>query len=113
MTKKDRPKVLKGSTYKIPTGCGKLYVTINGDDKSELELLARIGKAGGCAASQNEAIGRLISLALRYGIPMEEITKQLMGINCHASAGKGEGKQLSCADAIVAAIQEHHGGLTK
>ncbi|MGC9046100.1 MAG: vitamin B12-dependent ribonucleotide reductase, partial [Thermodesulfovibrio sp.] len=80
-----RPEVLKGVTRLMKTGCGNLYVTINKDEESKpFEVFTNIGKAGGCAASQAEAIGRLISLALRSGIEPEEIIKQLKGISCHA-----------------------------
>jgi len=63
-----------------------------------------MGKAGGCAASQSEAIGRLVSLAWRSGIPPEAVIKQLAGIRCNKPKGFGENSILSCADAIAKAI---------
>ncbi|HKK00734.1 MAG TPA: vitamin B12-dependent ribonucleotide reductase, partial [Desulfuromonadales bacterium] len=60
--KRDRPRALRGSTYQMETGCGPLYVTINEDNDGLFELFTTMGKAGGCAASQCEAIGRLVSL---------------------------------------------------
>lgn len=101
-----RPEVLKGVTRLMKTGCGNLYVTINKDQEEKLfEVFTNIGKAGGCAASQAEAIGRLISLALRSGIEPEEIVKQLKGISCHAPVWSGNGKITSCSDAIAKAIE--------
>ncbi len=103
-----RPDVLKGKTYKMPTGCGNLYVTINQDEKGRaFELFAEIGKAGGCAASQCQGIGRLISLALRCGIEPEEVAKQLIGISCHSPTGFGAAKITSCSDAIAKALKKH------
>jgi len=65
-----------------------------------------MGKAGGCAASQSEAIGRLASLALRSGVQPGMIVKQLKGISCHLpSWGGNGGKILSCADAVSKAIE--------
>ncbi|MBU1199412.1 MAG: vitamin B12-dependent ribonucleotide reductase [Nanoarchaeota archaeon] len=106
--KKKRPVVTVGATRKIKTGCGNLYVTINQDESGELfEVFNQIGKAGGCADSQAEAIGRLSSLALRFGINPKEIIKELKGISCHRPAGFGTDRMLSCADALGKAIENH------
>ena len=102
--KKSRPKVLIGKSYKMETGCGTLYVNINADKSKPFELFNHMGKAGGCAASQSEAIGRLVSLAFRGGIDPREITQQLRGISCYRPHGFGPNKILSCADAIGRAV---------
>ena len=107
LTKRERPKVLKGWTYQMQTGCGPLYITINQDSTGLFELFTTMGKAGGCAASQNEAIGRLVSLCWRSGIQARQVIKQLQGISCHSPSGFGENKVLSCADAVAKAIQSH------
>jgi ribonucleoside-diphosphate reductase alpha chain len=101
-----RPEIMQGITRLMKTGCGNLYVTINKDEKNKpFEVFTNIGKAGGCAASQSEAIGRLISLALRSGIEPQEIVKQLKGISCHAPVWSSTGKITSCSDAIAKAIE--------
>lgn len=103
-----RGDVMHGSTRKIKTGCGNLYVTVNEDEEGRLfEIFNQIGKAGGCAASQSEAIGRLASLALRSGIDPMEIVRQLKGISCHMPVWSQEGRILSCSDAIAKAIEWH------
>ncbi|TBV81863.1 MAG: vitamin B12-dependent ribonucleotide reductase [Desulfobulbaceae bacterium] len=108
LVKRDRPAMLAGSTYQMSTGCGPMYVTINQDEEYRLfELFNTVGKAGGCAASQCEAIGRLVSLAWRSGLPPEPMIKQLIGISCHKPTGFGENKVTSCADAIAQAIHKH------
>ncbi|NLO04893.1 MAG: vitamin B12-dependent ribonucleotide reductase [candidate division WS1 bacterium] len=102
-----RPQVVTGQTRMVRTGCGKLYVTINSDESGPFELFATMGKAGGCAASQSEALARLVSLAFRCGIPAEQIVKQLKGISCHMPAWEPGGERiLSCADAVAKAIQQ-------
>jgi ribonucleoside-diphosphate reductase alpha chain len=107
IVKRERPKVLKGWTYQMQTGCGPLYVTVNQDNTGLFELFTTMGKAGGCAASQSEAIGRMVSLAWRSGIQARQVIKQLQGISCHCPSGFGENKILSCADAVAKAIQSH------
>jgi ribonucleoside-diphosphate reductase alpha chain len=105
--KRERPKVLKGWTYQMQTGCGPLYVTVNQDTQGLFELFTTMGKAGGCAASQSEAIGRMVSLAWRSGVQAKQVIKQLQGISCHSPSGFGDNKILSCADAVAKAIQSH------
>ncbi len=106
VTPRPRPPVVTGSTRVVRTGCGKLYVTINQDEQGPFELFATMGKAGGCAASQSEAIARLVSLAFRCGIPAEEVVRQLRGISCHMPAWEAGGERiLSCADAVGKAIE--------
>ncbi len=106
LTPRPRAKVTYGMTREIRTGCGDLYVTINEDEQGEpFEVFAQLGKSGGCAASQTEAIGRLASLALRSGIPWFLIVKQLKGISCDRPWGLGKGRILSCADAVAKAIE--------
>jgi ribonucleoside-diphosphate reductase alpha chain len=107
VVKRERPKVLKGWTYQMRTGCGPLYVTVNEDKAGIFELFTTMGKAGGCAASQSEAIGRMVSLAWRSGVQARQVVKQLQGISCHSPSGFGENKVLSCADAVARAIQSH------
>jgi len=105
---KARRDVIHGSTWKIRTGCGNLYVTVNEDEDGNLfEIFNQIGKAGGCAASQSEAIGRLVSLALRSGVDPGDIIRQLKGISCHTPVWYREGKILSCSDAVAKAIEWH------
>jgi ribonucleoside-diphosphate reductase alpha chain len=103
-----RESVLRGETREKITGCGSLYVTINEDDYGPREIFANMGKAGGCASASTEALGRLISLAFRYGAPPDKIAKQLKGIRCHVPLGLGSNQVLSCPDAIGRALAEKY-----
>jgi ribonucleoside-diphosphate reductase alpha chain len=106
VTPRPRPDTLVGITKEMKTSCGKIYVTMNRDEKGVFEVFNQMGKAGGCAASQSEAIGRLVSLALRSGVKPDTIVKQLKGISCHLPAWGGNGgKILSCADAVAKALE--------
>ena len=64
-----------------------------------------LGKAGGALMADVEALGRLISLALRSGIPIKEIYRQLRGISSDRVIGLGPNKILSVPDAVGIAIE--------
>jgi ribonucleoside-diphosphate reductase alpha chain len=102
-----RPPVIVGTTTKIATGCGNLYITINEDGEGQpFEVFMHMGKAGGCAMSQLEAIGRLVSLGLRSGIEVGSIVEQLRGIRCPSPSWEKGGRIFSCSDAIARAIEQ-------
>ena len=106
--KEPRPAVLRGETTCMETGCGPLYVTINEDSNGRMiELFTTMGKAGGCAAAQVEAIGRLVSVSMRSGADPADLMKQLSGISCHSPAGFGDNKILSCGDAIARVMRDY------
>jgi ribonucleoside-diphosphate reductase alpha chain len=105
---RQRPVRTHGVTERVKTGEGYLYVTINEDESGMCEVFTTIGKAGGNAAAQSEAISRLISLALRSGIEPREVIKQLKGISGPTSVWDGQGGQiLSTPDAIGKVLERY------
>ena len=101
-----RPEVITGSTSKVTTGCGNLYITINSDEEGRpFEVFTQMGKAGGCAASQLEAISRLASLAFRSGIEFKSIIEQLRNIRCPSPSWQKGVRIFSCADALARVIE--------
>ncbi|MCA9738246.1 MAG: vitamin B12-dependent ribonucleotide reductase [Gemmatimonadota bacterium] len=106
--KRQRPSLLRGRTVKMNSPLGDLYVTINEDESGRpFEVFCTLGKAGGAAMADSEAIGRLISLALRSGIPITAVRDQLRGISCDRAVGIGPNKVLSAPDAIAQAIERY------
>ena len=106
--KRQRPPVLTGRTIKMHSPLGDLYVTINEDKKGRaFEVFTTVGKAGGAAMADAEALGRLASLALRSGIPITAVRDQLRGISCDRAVGVGPNKVLSAPDAVAQAINRY------
>ena len=102
-----RPISTSGTTRRIRTGEGSLYITINEDENGLCEIFTTIGKAGGNAAAQSEAISRLISLALRSGIDPQAIVKQLKGISGPNPTWEDGRLILSTPDAIGKALDDY------
>ncbi len=78
---KERPEELPSTTIQVPTGLGKLYITITEMDNAPYEVFCTIGKSGGSVMAKAEEEGRMITLALKNEIPMEDIVKQLVDIH--------------------------------
>ncbi|MGI6566982.1 MAG: vitamin B12-dependent ribonucleotide reductase [Limnochordia bacterium] len=102
-----RPQVTSGRTLRIPTAHGNMYVTINEDEYGICEVFAQTGKSGGDAAANNEAIARLISMALRAGVPVEDVIKQLRGIRSSTPVWFNGGLVLSGPDGIAIALERY------
>ncbi|HPV15192.1 MAG TPA: vitamin B12-dependent ribonucleotide reductase [Candidatus Cloacimonadota bacterium] len=102
---RDRPEITHGITQRLETGCGHMYVTINTDDLGACEVFVQMGKVGGCASAQLEAIARLSSLALRSNIRLESIIRQLKGIRCQSPMWHKGQMITSCGDAVGRALE--------
>ncbi len=106
--KRSRPETLPGTVRRIATPLGDLYVTITEDDKGQpFEVFMSLGKAGGALMADVEAIARLISLALRSGIPAKAVYRQLRGISSDRAIGLGPNKVLSVPDAVGIALEKY------
>jgi ribonucleoside-diphosphate reductase alpha chain len=104
--KRSRPETLRGTTRRVDTPLGTLYVTITEDDRGQpFEVFMSLGKAGGAIMADVEAMGRLISLALRSGIPIKEVHRQIRGISSDRAIGLGPNKVMSVPDAVGIAIE--------
>src|SRR5215469_13231357 len=105
--KRSRPDKLRGTTARYETPLGTMFANITEDDRGQpFEVFINLGKAGGSAMADAEAMGRLISLALRSGIPLMEIHRQLRGIASDRVVGLGPKKILSVPDAIGMALED-------
>ena len=97
-----RPEALEGKTVRIRSGCGNIYVTVNMLDGAPCEVFLHTAKSGGCIAAFTEAVGRLVSTALRAGVEVDEIVEQLQNIRCPKPVLGGA---LSCPDAVSKALK--------
>jgi ribonucleoside-diphosphate reductase alpha chain len=105
---KERPETLEGYTTKIKTGYGYLYVTVTEFEGQPFEVFATIGKSGRSTTAKTEAIGRLVSLALRSGVKVDKIVHQLKGIGGEYPIFQDGGLVLSIPDAISRVLEKHY-----
>ena len=84
----------EGTTYQGKTGCGEVYVTINPD-----EVFIKLGKAGGCAGANMTALGTICARALKAGVRLADLAKDLKGTQCHS---------MPCCLSVVADQMELH-----
>jgi ribonucleoside-diphosphate reductase alpha chain len=103
-----RPETLEGFTTRVKTGLGRLYVTVTEFDGQPFEVFATIGKSGRSTTAKTEAIGRLVSLALRSGVHVSEIVDQLKGIGGEHPVFQNGGLVLSIPDAIGNVLESHY-----
>ena len=105
---KERPETLAGFTTKMKTGYGHLYVTVTEFDGQPFEVFATIGKSGRSTTAKTEAIGRLVSLALRTGVKVDKIVDQLKGIGGEYPIFQNGGLVLSIPDAISRVLERRY-----
>jgi len=103
-----RPETLEGFTTRVRTGLGRLYVTVTEMNGRPFEVFATIGKSGRSTTAKTEAIGRLVSLALRNGLKVEEIVEQLKGIGGEHPIFQEGGLVLSIPDAIGNVLENRY-----
>ncbi|MDO5537549.1 MAG: vitamin B12-dependent ribonucleotide reductase, partial [Desulfovibrionaceae bacterium] len=108
-TVRSRPDVMRGFTHRVQTGLGTLYLTVNEMDGRPFEVFATIGKSGHSVTAKAEAIGRLVSLALRSGVAVEDIITQLSGIGGEHPVYRRKGLLLSIPDAVAWVLESHYG----
>ncbi len=104
----ERPETLFGFTTKMTTGMGALYVTVTEFEERPFEVFATIGKSGRSTTAKTEAIGRLVSLALRSGVRVEKIVEQLKGIGGEHPIFQKDGLVLSIPDAISRVLEKRY-----
>jgi ribonucleoside-diphosphate reductase alpha chain len=114
VTKRPRPSILRGSTYRKETPLGTAYITVNSDERGEpFEVFLNVGKVGSDVAAVSEATGRLISLILRMpaSLPATErlrwVLDEMVGIGGGRPLGFGANRVRSLPDGIAQVLAEH------
>lgn len=106
---KDRPEELPCWVTEIQTGYGKVYMTVTEMNGKPFEVFITIGKSGGAVAAKGEVIGRLLSIALRNDIPVQELIDQMKGIRDDKPQPDGKDMIWSIPDGIAKALEKRYG----
>lgn len=107
---------ISGVTYRVKTACSdKMYVTINKTSEGDI-FEVFVNASGGCVANLS-TITRQVSTALRSGIKVEKILKDLSNTQCPACQAlrrKGDTEvALSCGNAIADCLRKAYAQQTE
>ncbi|AFZ67452.1 intein-containing adenosylcobalamin-dependent ribonucleoside-diphosphate reductase [Deinococcus peraridilitoris] len=112
----ERPARLSGITDMVkltdPTSGHRrsFLVTVNHLHGKPVEVMVISGRAGDEANADSEALGRVVSIALQYGVPAEALIKTMRGIN-GGLYGSYNGRLVgSKADLIAVALETFRSG---
>lgn len=100
-----RPRLVKGYTEEIETGCGTIYLTRNEGD-GYFEYFIRLGKCGGCALSMLDGVARLMTFARNAGVEEATIIRAFLGSRCPTPKIANGVEVLSCLDSIAKLLQK-------
>jgi ribonucleoside-diphosphate reductase alpha chain len=101
------PDVMEAVRYRVDTSRGTLHVQIVHDDENRpVEVYAELGKSGTETASFVEALGKMVSTALRTGVHPREIVDQLRRIESGNIAWHNGRKVTSIADGVSYALEQ-------
>ncbi len=110
----ERPRVLKGDIFKTKTGSGTLYTSVGMDENGfPVEIFINISKHGSDVSAFSEALGRVISIALQNGIPVESIAETIIGITGDSSAWDSGKLIKSIPDAVGRILKDFADKLNK
>jgi ribonucleoside-diphosphate reductase alpha chain len=105
------PDEAPGMTCKLRSGCGNLYLTANWNEQGNIvQTFVDKGSAGTCRSNQ-EAVSRMTSLALRAGVPIEKVIDQLNSVSkCNSYTndrirGSKVSEGTSCPSAIACKLK--------
>jgi len=104
-----RRRVLPSQTARISTALGTAFVTLTRDpDEEPFEVFLNVGKAGSETFASAEALGRLISLALRLDSPIyrSERVRDIAGQLEHIGSTTSGASQPSIPDALAEVLRE-------
>jgi len=97
----ERPNKLSGLTIKHKTGCGVIYVTVNGLNNKPYEIFI---KGNFHCGAMLESLSKSLSLIMREGSDIQEIITQFKGIRCFNNEDR---TQSNCIFCITSTIQEY------
>ena len=102
----ERPFMLNGTTIRMPTSQGKMYLTVNKDEIGKIkEVFIDMGRSGETEKSFTEALGRLISIYLQSGGDVNRVIRTLKGIKGGNSLWFNGIQIFSIPDGIAKAIE--------
>jgi len=105
-----RPDKVDGPTDKMHTPFGQGFLTFSTEEapdgtKRPYEMFVRIGKGGEDINAAMEGLGRVLSAAIRSGVPVTYLIEQMRGISGKTQVGSKTGMVRSLPDALAATLE--------
>jgi ribonucleoside-diphosphate reductase alpha chain len=98
--------MLPARSYSLITPTGKMTLFVREIGNKPFDTFVVLGRSGSDITAFTEAIGRLLSIALRSNIPVDILAENLVGLGGRTSVGFGPSRVLSVPDAIGKILQE-------
>jgi len=102
---------LPAISHSVQTTLGKMHLFVREVDNKPFDVFVVLGRSGSDVTAFTEAIGRLLSIGIRCGIPIGTLAENLKNLGGRLTLGFGPQKTRSVPDAIARLLEADYGNV--